>query len=1181
MPTAPEPDTAGLSFDDLIPDRSLTGTDPDAFNHEAIAARIADLTRHTEPPASIALFGPWGSGKSSLYELLCRALEGVQPEIRPVRYDAWQFGGESLQRNFISHVAADLGFSVERAPQYHRGLYEKRRTASLDLAGLTSNMWPVGLLFLGTYLFFLVIFSMLAGVSSLLTDRTFLEQVSASVPALIAPTGLVALIVAASKALLDGAQVEVEQAQPAAEEEFAKTFRELVGDARSKKGVNRLLVFVDELDRCAPDDVVATLSAIKTFLNQNDCVFVVAADRAVIERALNSLPQATPSDEENPYYSSASAFIDKVFQHQVPLPPLRGRRLSRFARDLVADRGGLWLELGEASSGRLRDGVIYALIPSHVRSPRRVKVLLNNFATNMRIAQAREIDYLTRATEIAKLTVLETEFPVLASDLHVEPRLPSLILDPPAERTGRVERLLARHGVPDPREGSDRGTSDAPDPVLVETDGGEKTRLIASEQRLLVRYLERTAAAGIPDPGRDLLFLEAAGAAVGLDDAELGELIESAAPEAPSRVLRRLRGESASVRQQTARVLADMADTEFGEERANVVTTLMEVAEGLGNQLGAAGPPAASSVRAFQREQQLREEHLVGGLSLALAASDDDLLEATFDDTRLLADNVRLRRVTSMLDRVPADRRGVVYERVGSALADDPAALLEPLRQLPASTGADLVSAEQLRGPLSERLSSDEFVDELYATTHDRDTAGPLIASIGWLLLGQGRAYDAVRAHADRTRDYVGRSQVGDSHALRALRVAPPEHWAYWADWLSDAGYSWPDQGARATTLLKRQFSTFHELAALAQANVSKIAPAVARFVPMAGADEQEALLESVQAALTATEWWADEGAMLRQEQLHSAIHGLVAAEWNTEPLRSALLADLQRAPLAVPYATVHSYEGVRKMGSRLGEAALRLVELPEDDAEEVSDQALETRAALLTAARSSGAAVDAEMIGTEALLSAASLRTRSSAQAIAMWLRLEPTVEAFLRLADVLEARVPTDVRRASEHWSDHLSTSERSAVSKQVIARPYNAASWIRAVAKYDLDEDAVVSDLFEHLRQAASADRRDELVSALVALDPGDARAQKKVADVILFLLSTGKRVDFDIALRAIPALGTDHRSAERLRGAFRRSADEFDHRVPRGPANALVRSGVRLPQKSLTKGARNLIKSFFGN
>ena len=92
------------------------------------------------------------------------------------------------------------------------------------------------------------------------------------------------------------------------------------------------MVLIDELDRCSPQDVVTTLTALRTFLDQEHCIHIVVADRDVLERALKQLPQVSPFNQSSPYYSSASAFIDKVFQHQLELPPLRVARLTKFAR---------------------------------------------------------------------------------------------------------------------------------------------------------------------------------------------------------------------------------------------------------------------------------------------------------------------------------------------------------------------------------------------------------------------------------------------------------------------------------------------------------------------------------------------------------------------------------------------------------------------------------------------------------------------------------------------------------------------------------------------------------------------------------------------------------------------------------------------------------------------------------
>src|SRR6266542_1699811 len=99
-------DTGGsLVRDDLVTDRALTEHDQDRLNHGPIAARVLDLVTVSDPPVNVALFGAWGSGKSSFSALLGREIEQRGFDIRIVYYNAWTFTGESLERNFISHTA--------------------------------------------------------------------------------------------------------------------------------------------------------------------------------------------------------------------------------------------------------------------------------------------------------------------------------------------------------------------------------------------------------------------------------------------------------------------------------------------------------------------------------------------------------------------------------------------------------------------------------------------------------------------------------------------------------------------------------------------------------------------------------------------------------------------------------------------------------------------------------------------------------------------------------------------------------------------------------------------------------------------------------------------------------------------------------------------------------------------
>ena len=50
----------------LVDDRELGPTDPDEFRHSDLVDQVASLATGVDLPANIAIYGPWGSGKSSL-----------------------------------------------------------------------------------------------------------------------------------------------------------------------------------------------------------------------------------------------------------------------------------------------------------------------------------------------------------------------------------------------------------------------------------------------------------------------------------------------------------------------------------------------------------------------------------------------------------------------------------------------------------------------------------------------------------------------------------------------------------------------------------------------------------------------------------------------------------------------------------------------------------------------------------------------------------------------------------------------------------------------------------------------------------------------------------------------------------------------------------------------------------
>jgi KAP family P-loop domain len=746
-----------IEVGDLLPDRALRQHDRDEFDYEPLADRIADLCCVAETPVNIALFSPWGSGKSSLFTLIDRRFAERPESIKLIHYDAWRYGGDALPRNFIAHAASELQLPLED-PAYsdlHRGLYENQRKVSLSgprlWAALRNGRWIP-----------LIVIGMVLAMLGLLFD-------SSSV--LLGGLGSTLLLFLA--AIIESGKVEVEQSKPSEDEEFSARFSRLVGwatDSRTEpdgartrwrqsfqtaKGLlaekgglyhlrlwweaelpharlerrprfERLVFFIDELDRCSRDDIVKTLKALRTFLDADRCIFIVAADRQVVEEALSEVEQSTPIDVHSPYYSTASAYLDKIFQHQISLPPLRSRSLAKFARHLTVDsKAGIWKELitlnaPDGNSTPELDLILFTLIPSHVRSPRRIKVLLNNYATNVRIARSRLPNiWPARAREIARLTTFQTEFPEFALDLTFEPRLPRFLLEPDdAPDSPEVREALVRWNL-DIREEGEKVEN--PDPFLPVADGepdsedderAAKRRLAEQYRQLrrrrraeLRRYLERTS--DVADLRRDLFYLQPAGLDVGLNDPELAELIEVEATDSPLTVIAALEGRGIDELCGAARMLASMVGDVLGPEQRQVMSALMETVTLLGDSGHRVAFDVAGALRTYwSGNGSLDEDHLVGALRAALTvrSSKPDLVPRLIRDERLWDSAARTSAVVAMLHELDDHEVEVLRVALARHISESPRMLLRAVGQLPPEQKLRVMDDEPVFTAMGEAL---------------------------------------------------------------------------------------------------------------------------------------------------------------------------------------------------------------------------------------------------------------------------------------------------------------------------------------------------------------------------------------------------------------------------------------------------------------------------------------------
>jgi hypothetical protein len=1174
-------DSVGLRDGDLIADEALRRSADDAFGHTAIAGRAAELCCQEQMPLRIALFGPWGSGKSSEYELLRDALT-AHKDLRLVRYDASAFGGQALQRNFISHVASELGVldddSKEHRP-FHKGLYEKRRSSSLDFERARDELRGLALLTGVVYGALLVIFALLAGLASVATREDFVGQIVASMPHFIAPSAVAAVALALGKAILDGGKIETEEGQPSEDEQFARRLADLLDLVEARDGFKRFVFFIDELDRCSAQDIVATLTALRTLLDHPRCVYIVAADRAVLEASLSDLPQVTPVDTVDPYYSSAGSYFDKIFHHTIELPPLRGQRLYSFARDLVGDAGGVWEQLRDGAEPSL-DRVIYALVPSHVRSPRRVKHLLNHFATQTRIIEARGIAWRDRAAEVAKLSVLRVEFPILAADLPYEPRLPSLLLDPPTEASSRVADLLRKHGVDIASTGgSATETADAEDASSVPADrllvDDPPPELLSTERRNLMRYLHRVAGVSIPDPRRDLLYLEPAGVEVGLEDPELAEILEAEAADRPDVVIRAVAERPAEQQVAAALVLASMADGARGDERGNIIDALLGVLGDLADAGQPAWTAAMNAVRGFGVEEGLRDRQLPAVLSLALRADDNRMVEQLFERDVLLTGQ-QLRQTAAQLRNLPKDLRERVTAAVAATIPQDADFVFDLLDDADDADAAKLLSDDAIEEQLIARLKLGPSANPALDATVERVgqvAERPQTAlKLHWLLLRAEVGYTEVREHVPALLDALHQDQPRASHALVALRDAPAEDWPMWSNALTSTPKEWDAQGRRARAALGAQLQRVGEVV---PDGLTELAQALQPYLKMVADDDVSNLSAALTNSLAARLWWSTEERLADQLLLYKVARVVADAVPETKSeLDGTLLADVRRSISPVASWTALTVKGYSQLGRLLDaeSAAVAMQDLagPIDAALAPDVAGARIWLALTTE--------DLALVTLEDLEEAS--KTTAGTDAVSAWLERTPPADSVVGFIKALDEHVSQRLLRAISRWAASTTTDERTRAVLGVVRKVTEPEPWVRALGTAPIDELAFVDLIDEGIKEATRAEQRQRLVESVRSRPLEVVEARRRLVGVIEGLLSTGKRGDFDLASSLVASLGSEHRGGRRLSDAFEDASEKQGHKVEKKYLDDFAAAGIALKQRSLTDEARSLWRAIRG-
>jgi len=268
-------------------------TDKDFLGFDVHANLIKELIKDDKMlPLTIGLFGDWGSGKSSILEVLKKDLEN-EPKTVCLYFNGWTFEG------YDDAKAALLETIVKT--------FEDEKKFSADVIDTAKKLFK--------------------SVKWLRVIGFGLKNVA--IPLI---TGGIPQITQGITEFADDTEKFIDNSDTDDKFEVVRKFRDEFEKLLDKSKIDKLVVIIDDLDRCLPDRIIDNLEAIKLFLNVKNTAFVIGADPRIVRHAIEYRYKDMIDDtnRENSNERIVYDYLEKLIQIPYNLPKLSDSEVETY-----------------------------------------------------------------------------------------------------------------------------------------------------------------------------------------------------------------------------------------------------------------------------------------------------------------------------------------------------------------------------------------------------------------------------------------------------------------------------------------------------------------------------------------------------------------------------------------------------------------------------------------------------------------------------------------------------------------------------------------------------------------------------------------------------------------------------------------------------------------------------------
>ncbi|HDM8146961.1 TPA: KAP P-loop [Vibrio harveyi] len=394
----------------------------DLLNYQSISNAIVKLLSDQQRlPVSIGIHGDWGAGKSTVLSMIENSYREDEKTVC-VRFNSWLYQGlEDAQTALMQQITTDLIKNRSAIEGFKESADSFLKRVDWFKTAKTVANWGV------------------TAFTGIPTPGT-MQDLSTAIDTLTAKAGsLNQEDITKELGELKGCIGSTKNNRVVTEiTEFREEYEKLLKAA----DIDRLVILVDDLDRCLPDTAIATMEAMKLFLFMPNTAFIVAADETMIEYSVRRhFPNLS---EEVGGMAYTRNYLEKLIQIPFRIPALNENETSIYLALLIAEslcrqdsnefnrvldharsilkepwaKGSITIEQFESLTEKslseeekelffMASQIAPALNLGTKGNPRQIKRFLNAFMTRLLVAESAGYKEAIKENVLIKLMLLE------------------------------------------------------------------------------------------------------------------------------------------------------------------------------------------------------------------------------------------------------------------------------------------------------------------------------------------------------------------------------------------------------------------------------------------------------------------------------------------------------------------------------------------------------------------------------------------------------------------------------------------------------------------------------------------------------------------------------------------------------------------------------------------------------